>query len=215
MAGQDISFESMAKHLKAVSEIVRGSQCGQVGTFVMGGNQGGFFAQMKPRADRRLICRSDYRRAAAQAGCGSGRHGLPAESSADHRERPVLHQRLSDDHAEHQPQGDLRLGRAAYAEDADPARVSRRESDLQIRSPQVVVDIDRDRAIALGLSPQQIEDALYTAYGDRQVSTIYTPADQYAVIMQVAPEYQRTPEGLSKIYSAFRARRAHAARFGG
>jgi HAE1 family hydrophobic/amphiphilic exporter-1 len=73
-------------------------------------------------------------------------------------------------------------------------------SDLQIASPQVIVDIDRDRAVALGLSPQQIEDALYTAYGDRQVSTIYTPANQYAVILQVAPQYQRTPEGLSKIY---------------
>ena len=41
---------------------------------------------------------------------------------------------------------------------------------------------------------------LYAAYGDRQVSTIYTPANQYAVIVQVEPQYQRTPEGLSKIY---------------
>ena len=71
-------------------------------------------------------------------------------------------------------------------------------SDLQIASPQVMVDIDRDRAVALGLSPQQIEDALYTAYGSRQVSTIYTPANQYAVILQVAPQYQRTPEGFPK-----------------
>ena len=73
-------------------------------------------------------------------------------------------------------------------------------SDLQISSPQVMVDIDRDRALALGVTPQQIQDALYTAYGARQVSTIYTPANQYAVIIEVEPQYQRSPEALSKLY---------------
>ncbi len=57
-------------------------------------------------------------------------------------------------------------------------------TDLQIASPQVMVDIDRDRALALGVSPQQMQDALYSAYGDRQVSMIYAPADQYSVILR-------------------------------
>ena len=48
-------------------------------------------------------------------------------------------------------------------------------SDLQISSPEVIVDIDRDRASALGVTADQIEDALYSAYGSRQVSDIYTP----------------------------------------
>ena len=52
-------------------------------------------------------------------------------------------------------------------------------SDLQIASPQVIVDIDRDRASALGVTADQIENALYDAYGARQVSTIYTPIDTY------------------------------------
>jgi hydrophobic/amphiphilic exporter-1 (mainly G- bacteria), HAE1 family len=48
-------------------------------------------------------------------------------------------------------------------------------SDLQIASPQVMVDIDRDRALALGVTPQQIQDALFSAFGQRQASVIYAP----------------------------------------
>jgi HAE1 family hydrophobic/amphiphilic exporter-1 len=73
-------------------------------------------------------------------------------------------------------------------------------SDLQITSPQVVVNIDRDRASSLGVSADQIEDALYSAYGSRQVSTIYTPTNQYWVIMELAPQFQRDPEALSRLY---------------
>jgi HAE1 family hydrophobic/amphiphilic exporter-1 len=73
-------------------------------------------------------------------------------------------------------------------------------SDLQITSPEVRVDIQRDRAAALGITPGQIEDALYGAFGTRQVSTIYTPTNQYYVIMEVAPQYQRDQAALSLIY---------------
>ncbi|MFA5058831.1 MAG: efflux RND transporter permease subunit, partial [Opitutaceae bacterium] len=73
-------------------------------------------------------------------------------------------------------------------------------SDLQITSPQVRVEIQRDRAAALGITPAQIEDALYSAFGTRQVSTIYTPTNQYYVIMEVAPQFQRDQSALSLIY---------------
>ena len=73
-------------------------------------------------------------------------------------------------------------------------------SDLQIKSPQIHVEIDRDRAIALGVTPQQIEDALYTAYGTRQVSTIYAPNNQYRVITELMPEFQRDPQAMSLLY---------------
>ncbi len=73
-------------------------------------------------------------------------------------------------------------------------------TDMQISAPQVMVDIDRDRAQALGVTPEQIQDALYSAYGTREVSVIYAPADQYSVIMEVEPQYQRTPDALSKLY---------------
>jgi HAE1 family hydrophobic/amphiphilic exporter-1 len=73
-------------------------------------------------------------------------------------------------------------------------------SDLQLKNPQVRVGIERDRAAALGITPQRIEDALYTAYGSRQISTIYAPNNQYQVIMELAPEYQADPGAPSLLY---------------
>jgi HAE1 family hydrophobic/amphiphilic exporter-1 len=73
-------------------------------------------------------------------------------------------------------------------------------TDLQITSPQVTVAIDRDKASSLGLSADQIETALSNAYSSRQISTIYTPANQYWVILELLPEYQRDPAALSLLY---------------
>ena len=73
-------------------------------------------------------------------------------------------------------------------------------SDLQIKNPQVNVNIDRDKASALGITAAQVEDALYTAYGQRQVSTIYAPNDEYWVIMELEDQYQRDPSALSLLY---------------
>jgi HAE1 family hydrophobic/amphiphilic exporter-1 len=73
-------------------------------------------------------------------------------------------------------------------------------SDLQISNPQVNVAIDRDRASSLGVTAQQIEEALYDAYGSRQVSTIFTSSDQYWVIMELLPEYQRDLTALQSLY---------------
>ena len=70
-------------------------------------------------------------------------------------------------------------------------------SDLQIKNPQVDVLIDRDKASSLGLSAFQIQDALYYAYGQRQVSTIFAPNNQYTVLMELLPEYQMNPSTLS------------------
>jgi HAE1 family hydrophobic/amphiphilic exporter-1 len=73
-------------------------------------------------------------------------------------------------------------------------------SDLQVTSPQLVVDIDRDSASTLGVTAQQIEDTLYNAYGTRQVSTIYTSTNQYFVILEIDPVYQKDPGALSLLY---------------
>jgi HAE1 family hydrophobic/amphiphilic exporter-1 len=73
-------------------------------------------------------------------------------------------------------------------------------SDLQLKNPQVNVEMDRDKASALGLSAVQIEDALFTAYGSRQVSTIYAPNNEYWVIMELEPRYQADPSALSMLY---------------
>jgi HAE1 family hydrophobic/amphiphilic exporter-1 len=73
-------------------------------------------------------------------------------------------------------------------------------TDLQIKSPQVNVNIDRDKAQVVGVSPQQIENALFTAYGQRQISTIYAPNNEYWVIMELEPQYQLDPQMLSYLY---------------
>ena len=73
-------------------------------------------------------------------------------------------------------------------------------SDLQITNPQVNVDIDRDKASALGVTAKQVEDALYTAYGQRQISTIYAPNNAYRVITELQNQYQLDPSALSMLY---------------
>jgi HAE1 family hydrophobic/amphiphilic exporter-1 len=73
-------------------------------------------------------------------------------------------------------------------------------SDLQLRNPQLRVDLDREQIAALGLTVDQVESALNSAFGSRQVSQIYAPEDQYQVIMQVAPKYQGDPNALSMLY---------------
>lgn len=73
-------------------------------------------------------------------------------------------------------------------------------SDLQIKNPQVNVVIHRDKASTYGVTAEQIEDALFSAYGDRWVSTIYAPTNQYKVIMELEPQYQMDPDTLSRLY---------------
>jgi hydrophobic/amphiphilic exporter-1 (mainly G- bacteria), HAE1 family len=73
-------------------------------------------------------------------------------------------------------------------------------SDIQTRNPQLNVDIDRDKAAAVGVSAQQIEDALNDAYGTRQISTIYATTNEYQVILEVKPEYQLDPSALGHLY---------------
>jgi HAE1 family hydrophobic/amphiphilic exporter-1 len=73
-------------------------------------------------------------------------------------------------------------------------------TDLDLNSPQLIVGIDRDKAGRVGVSPAQIEDALASAFGSRQISTIFTSSAQYQVIIEVAPQFQADPQALSRIY---------------
>jgi len=73
-------------------------------------------------------------------------------------------------------------------------------SDLQIASPQVMLDIDRDRASSMGVTATQVESALFSAYGTRQVSNIFTPTNDYEVIMELLPQFQRDALALHMLY---------------
>ena len=73
-------------------------------------------------------------------------------------------------------------------------------SDIQTKNPQLNVDIDRDKAAAVGVTAQQIENALNDAYGTPQISTIYATTNEYQVILEVKPEYQQDPSALGQLY---------------
>ena len=73
-------------------------------------------------------------------------------------------------------------------------------SDLQVKNPQLTLQVDRNKAYALGLTAQEVSDALYSAFGQRQISTIYTPSNEYFVVLELAPQYRNNPQALSMIY---------------
>jgi len=83
---------------------------------------------------------------------------------------------------------------------ADVPGIEDLTSDLEVTSPQVDVQIDRDKAAALGVTASQIENAFYDAYGPRWVSTIYAPVNEYKVLLELAPQFQADPSALSLLY---------------
>ena len=201
MAGQDISFESMAKHHKAVADIIaRDPNVAGMGAFVGDSNQGFLFARMKPRAERQLsvneIITELRPKVAVVPGILTFLQNPPPITISGQFSTSVYQMTMQS--------ANLKEIYAWVPRIVDKMRTLPGfvdvNSDMQISSPQVMADIDRDRAIALGVTPDQIQNALYSAYGNRQVSTIFTPANEYAVIMEVEPAYQRSPEALSKLY---------------
>jgi HAE1 family hydrophobic/amphiphilic exporter-1 len=73
-------------------------------------------------------------------------------------------------------------------------------TDLYIKNPQIGIDVDREKSAVYGVSVDQVRQELYNAFGTRQVATIYTPANDYEVILEAAPEYRSKPSDLSNIY---------------
>lgn len=73
-------------------------------------------------------------------------------------------------------------------------------SDLQISNPQLNLDIDRDKISSLKITAAQVEETLYSAFGPRQISTIYAPDNQYKVLIELMPEYQVDPDSLTMLY---------------
>jgi len=205
-ASQDISFDEMIRHQETAAAIV--AQNPDVAAFmssVAGGggmnavNSGSMFMRLKERHERKpvtAIIQDLRRQLAAIPGLRVYPQQPPPIRIGGQQSRALYQFTLFG--------SDLTQLYAAARDMEIRIRgvdaVTDVNSDLQISSPQARVVIDRDRAATLGLTPQQIEDALYSAYGSRQVSTIYTPTNQYYVVMEVAPEYQRDPDDLSSLY---------------
>jgi HAE1 family hydrophobic/amphiphilic exporter-1 len=73
-------------------------------------------------------------------------------------------------------------------------------TDLNVKNPQMTVEVDREKAAVYGVSVDQVRQELFNAYGSRQVATIYTPSMDYAVLLETKPEFQTDPSALSKLY---------------
>jgi len=208
-ASQDISFDAMREHQLAAMKIVAADTNvdGFLSFIGAGGggtlNNGRMFMRLKPSAERKLtandIIQELRRKFARLPGMnvylqnpplirigGMSSKGLYQYSLLDTDVKelfywtPQLMEKLKQ-----QPQ---------YFQDVN--------SDLQIAAPQVNVEINRDKAAALGVTPQQIENGLYDAYGERQASTIYADVAEYWVVFEVLPQFQLEPDALGQLYIA-------------
>ena len=207
MAAQGISFDSMKEHQEKLNKIFQAdpnldammSLCPlNFGGF--GSNTGIFFAHLKPHPQRKLSTDEVIQELAPKLMV------VPGMMAFLQNPPPIqIGGQLTKSRFQFTLQGTETQELYAVSNDF-LAKMSTLQAlqdvntDLQIKNPQVNVRIDRDKAYALGVSAFQIEDALATAYGERQVSTIYTPRDEYWVMTELEPQYQAEPDALSMLY---------------
>jgi HAE1 family hydrophobic/amphiphilic exporter-1 len=206
-AAQDISFDSMVRHQKAVADVIRQEPAvdgfmSSVGASSMSptGNSGRFFLRLKPMSERKVDANEIIQRLRVKLARIPGIRAFlqnPPSIRIGGRTTKSLYQYTIQgpdmkELYQWAPLLENKLRELPELQDVN--------SDLQIASPQVFVDIDRDKAQACGITADQIENTLYNAYGSRQISTIYTPTNQYQVIMEVQPQFQLSPDSLSMLY---------------
>jgi HAE1 family hydrophobic/amphiphilic exporter-1 len=206
-AQQGISFEDMAKHQKELMAII--AQDPNIEAFMSsigaGGpnaaaNTGRIFMRLKPRAQRKLsadeIIQELRKKTAGVIGIRMFMQNLPPIRIGGQLTKSLYQYTLqgpdTDDLYRVAPVLEAKLRALSQLQDVN--------SDLQIKNPQVNLEIDRDKAAALGVTAQQIERALSTAYSTLQISTILAPTNQYQVIMELQPQYQMDPSSLTMLY---------------
>lgn len=206
-AQQGISFDSMVKHQQALAAVVNEdpnidgfmSSVGAGGAS-SSGNAGRLFIRLKPRSERKLsadeIIQELRKKVSKVTGIQMFMQNLPPIRIGGRLTKSQYQYTLQSPDTEEL----YRYSAVLEAKLREIPQLQDVSSDLQIKTPEVNVEIDRDRASALGVTAEQIEDALNTAYGSRQISTIYAPNNQYKVIMEVEPQYQTDPEALSMLY---------------
>jgi HAE1 family hydrophobic/amphiphilic exporter-1 len=206
-ANQGISFDAMKEHQLKVAAVVSQdpnvgsfmSGVGPIGSFV-GTNVGRIFMRLKPRAQRSLSADEviqELRPKLAQIpGIRVFLQNPPpiriGGTLTKSQYQFTLQSPNTKDLYTYAPLLEAKLRELPMLQDVT--------SDLQIKNPQVNIDINRDKASAMGVTAEQVEDALYSAYGSRQISTIFAPNNQYDVIMELEPQYQLDPNALSMLY---------------
>ncbi|MBK6736147.1 MAG: efflux RND transporter permease subunit [bacterium] len=204
---EGLSFESMKEHQQAAAAVLAKDPNVDVFMSSVGaggptssGNQGRFFVRLKPRDERPLgaddVVASLRRELAKVPGLKVFLNNPPAINIGA-RFASGLYQftmQSSDLDALYAsaPKLEARLRQEPKLRDIN--------SDLRVSNPEINVVIDRDRAASLGVTPQVIEETLYSAFGTRQVTTILAPDNQYNVLLELLPEAQRDPSALEKLY---------------
>ena len=206
-AAQDISFDAMKAHQQAAAKIVGAdTNVAGFGSFIGAGgssstmNQGRMFMRLKDRSERKLSANEiiqELRKKLLQLPGITVFMQNPPLIRIGGKLTKVLYQYSLQDTDTKELYHWTPILMQKIAEQPGFQDVT---TDLQIASPQVNVEIDRDKAAALGVTPQQIEDALYNAYGERQASTIYGDAAEYWVVFEVEPQFQLDPDALAQLY---------------
>jgi HAE1 family hydrophobic/amphiphilic exporter-1 len=204
---QGISFEDMARHQQAAAAVVAKdpnverfmSSAGARGG-VNAVNTGFLFIRLKPRKERELsadqVIQELRPKLNALPGIRAYLQNPPPIRVGGQLTQSLYQFTLSS------PDVDLLYRQAPILEERLRALPQLQDvaSDLQISNPEERVELDRDKIAALGLTAAQIETALYSAYGARQVSTILAPQNEYQVILETLPEFQRDPRALEKLF---------------
>ncbi len=203
-AAQDISFSAMRTKMQQFVEIVMKDPAVDTIVGFTGGNtslnQGRMFISLKPLAERKVSADQVIARLRRKLAVVPGAT-LYMQSAQD----LTIGGRQSQAQYQYTLQGDNLEDLNTWA----PRLLQKLRTmpqlrdvntDQQTHGLQAEVDIDRATAARLGVTPAQIDNALYDAFGQRQVSTIYQPLNQYHVVMEVAPQFQRSPDALNNIY---------------
>ena len=200
-AVQGIGFDEMVRHqLEAAAIVAKDPNVAGIASNV-GGNVGRMFVDLKPRAERALGIDDVIAELRPQVAQIPGIRvfmnnppsiNLGGQQGARSPYQITLRDTDTDELYRWAPVLQDKLTALPGLEDVS--------SDLQVTNPQIRIDMNRDRISALGLNVNQVETALNNAYGQRQVSQIFAPNNQYQVVLRVAPEFQQDPAALSMLY---------------
>ena len=207
-AAQDVSFDAMREHQVAVAKIIGAdtnvagfmSAMGVSGSGNGTGNNGRMFIRLKPRSERKLsadqVIQELRQKVAGIPGLTTYFVNPPVITIGGQSSKAFYQYSLQDTDikvlADWAPKLMQKIAQIPGVQDVT--------SDLLLKNPQVNVEINRDKAASLHVTAEQIESALYDAYGERQISTIYTDVNEYWVLMEVEPQFQLDPSSLSGLY---------------
>ncbi|BCG71225.1 transport system membrane protein [Mesorhizobium sp. 113-1-2] len=202
-ADQATSFQSMSRKLTQFAGIVSKDPAVDAAVAFTGGgqtNSGSMFVSLKPLAERKISADQVIARLRPKLAVVPGAT-LFLQAVQDIR----VGGRQSNAQYQYTLQGDSFDELAEWAPKLAAAlqtepRLTDVNSDQQNKGLEADVTIDRDTATRLGISASEIDNTLYDAFGQRQVSTIYVQRNQYHVIMEVAPQYSQNPDALKKVY---------------